>query len=87
MGSMQLKSGEMEEIVRRLRVENEKLQKEKGKAERKAKKLAYENDKLFQELQGLKEVPQAELEHENLRKKVKRLTGEIDNVDTYIQSL
>jgi hypothetical protein len=65
----------------------------------KMKQLRYENDRLFQECSSLKShaisgaanpgyqmTTEVELELENFRKKVKRVTGELEVLETYFGS-
>ena len=66
----------------------------------KVKQLKFENDRLFAECTQIKNTFSTtkteafqesqhllELEQENFRKKIKRLTGELDVLETYYESL
>ena len=53
------------------------------------KKLQYENEKLLEEIKSvkIKNTQVNVLSEENFRKKIKRLTGELDMFDSYILTM
>lgn len=88
--------------MQRLNKEVLELRNEVETKDNRLKQLKFENDKLFSECTNIKNTFSTtktdnlmfqesqhllELEQENFRKKIKRLTGELDVLETYYESL
>ena len=72
-----------------LQKEHSQLQQDLKSHKETTKKLTYENEKLFSEIQAFKKqhTQTQALSEETWRKKVKRITGELDMFDTYVQTI